>query len=501
MKTKHVRYLFSVVLALWASALSAQSHWTCDINAYQYDMTVYYDLQTNGTAVADWGNFEVAAFVGDECRGVGETMAAIVNEATVHYGYLRVRSNASAGGETVSFKVYVKNANKEVAIGSDANITFTPNGAEGLPSSPKVFNISVYQLSFPATIVGGTVYGAGSYYVGSQATARAVADNYYTFTKWIDDAGVAIMDNPYTVTMTKDLTLSPVFTPVSFTISYDLKGGALADGITNPTNYTIESEDFTLNNPTKYGYDFLGWTGTDLTAPTLQVTVVKGSYDNRSYTAQWQPIAYPITYDLAGGTVELDNPENYTIESETFTLTNPTRKGYTFAGWTGTGIDGKAMTVTISKGSSGPLAYTATWTPITYTITYDLDGGMWREGYATNPTSYTIETEAIYLVNPRKSGFSFAGWTGTGLTEPTFMVSIPKGSTGDYSFKATWSDQLLMGDVNGDGIISAVDANLCVEYLLNGSAPDFNADAADMDKNGSVTEADVTAIINKILNP
>ena len=94
MNTKYVRYLFSFVLALWASAFSAQTHWTCDINAYQYDMTVYYDLQTNGTAIADWGNFEVAAFVGDECRGVGETMAAVVNEQTVYYGYLRVRSNA-----------------------------------------------------------------------------------------------------------------------------------------------------------------------------------------------------------------------------------------------------------------------------------------------------------------------------------------------------------------------------------------------------------------------
>ena len=94
MNTKYVRLLFSVVLALWASALSAQTHWTCDINAYQYDMTVYYNLQMNGTAIADWGNFEVAAFVGDECRGVGETMAAVVNEQTVYYGYLRVRSNA-----------------------------------------------------------------------------------------------------------------------------------------------------------------------------------------------------------------------------------------------------------------------------------------------------------------------------------------------------------------------------------------------------------------------
>ena len=129
MNTKYVRYLFSFVLALWASALSAQTHWTCDINAYQYDMTVYYDLQTNGTAVADWGNYEVAAFVGDECRGLGETMAAVVNEQTVHYGYLRVRSNAQEGGETVFFKVFVKNANKEVAIGADANITFAVNGA------------------------------------------------------------------------------------------------------------------------------------------------------------------------------------------------------------------------------------------------------------------------------------------------------------------------------------------------------------------------------------
>ena len=500
MNTKYVRLLFSVVLALWASALSAQTHWTCDINAYQYDMTVYYNLQMNGTAIADWGNFEVAAFVGDECRGVGETMAAVVNEQTVYYGYLRVRSNAEAGGETVSFKVYVKNANKEVAIGDEANITFTPNGAEGLPSSPKALNIRAYQLSFTDNIVGGVVYGAGSYYAGSQATARAVADNYYNFTKWI--AGeVESTENPYVITMTKDLVLTPVFTPVTFTISYDLMGGALAEGVTNPATYTIESESFTLNNPTRTGFDFLGWTGTDLTAPTQQVTVAKGSYDNRSYIAQWSPIVFPITYNLAGGEVDGDNPESFTIESATFTLKNPTRKGYEFAGWTGTDLTEPTQTVTIPVGSMDARSYTATWTPIVYTISYELNDGVWRESYNANPTTYTIETETIYLKNPRKGGFSFAGWMGTGLLEPTIMVSIPKGSTGNFSFTATWSDQLLMGDVNSDGVVSAVDVNLCVEFLLKGEAPDFNADAADMNNSGGVDEADVTAIINKILNP
>jgi uncharacterized repeat protein (TIGR02543 family) len=145
--------------------------------------------------------------------------------------------------------------------------------------------------------------------------------------------------------------------------------------------------------------------------------------------------------------------------------------------------------------------YTATWTPIVYTISYDLDGGVWREGYNANPTTYTVEDETIYLKNPRKANYSFAGWTGTGLTEPTIMVSIPKGSINNLSFTATWSDELLMGDVNGDGVVSAIDANLCVEYLLNGNAPDFNADAADMNNSGGVDEGDVTAIINKILNP
>ena len=58
-----------------------------------------------------------------------------------------------------------------------------------------------------------------------------------------------------------------------------------------------------------------------------------------------------------------------------------------------------------------------------------------------------------------------------------------------------------MGDVNSDGVVSAVDVNLCVEFLLKGEAPDFNADAADMNNSGEVDEADVTAIINKILNP
>ncbi|MBQ7196513.1 MAG: InlB B-repeat-containing protein, partial [Synergistaceae bacterium] len=73
------------------------------------------------------------------------------------------------------------------------------------------------------------------------------------------------------------------------------------------------------------------------------------------------PISYTITYDLDGGTLETPNPASYTIESSDFTLANPTKESYDFAGWTGTGLDSAALSVTIANGSTGNKEYTATW--------------------------------------------------------------------------------------------------------------------------------------------
>ena len=128
------------------------------------------------------------------------------------------------------------------------------------------------------------------------------------------------------------------------------------------------------------------------------------------------------------------NPTTYTAESDAITLTNPTRDGYVFAGWTGTGLTEPTKTVTIPAGSTGNRTYTATWAEI-FTITYDLDGGTVA---TANPTTYTALSDNITLNNPTRDSYAFAGWTGTDLTEPTMTVTIPKGSTGDRSYTATW---------------------------------------------------------------
>ena len=187
------------------------------------------------------------------------------------------------------------------------------------------------------------------------------------------------------------------WTPITYNLTYDLASGALPEGKTNPATYTIETEDITLVNPERTGYEFAGWTGTGLDKATVE----------------------------EGDT----NPASYTIESEAITLKNPTREGYTFAGWTGTGIEGTSMAVTIAAGSTGVRSYTATWTPITYNLTYELANGVLPEG-KTNPATYTIETADFTLINPERTGYEFAGWTGTGLDKATVEVKIAKGSIG-----------------------------------------------------------------------
>ena len=219
----------------------------------------------------------------------------------------------------------------------------------------------------------------------------------------------------------------------TYKINYDLNGGTL-DNIVS--EYNVEN-DITLGVPTRTGYTFVGWTGTGISTATKNVTINKGSTGNRSYTANWTPTNYTITYNSNGGTIS-GQKTSYNIESESFELVTPTRTGYTFVGWTGTGINTATKNVTINKGSTGNRSYTANWTPTNYTITYNSNGGT----ISGQKTSYNIESESFELVTPTRTGYTFVGWTGTGISTATKNVTINKGSTGNRSYTANWVDDI-----------------------------------------------------------
>ena len=232
------------------------------------------------------------------------------------------------------------------------------------------------------------------------------------------------------------VTLNATFSAINYTIGYDLAGGSVASA--NPTTYTIESSAITLNNPTKPGYTFAGWTGTGLAEPTTSVTIAAGSTGDLAYTATWTPTVYNIVYTMDGGTATPANPTTYTIETEDFTLTNPSKTGYTFKGWKLNGEGDALMTVTIEQGSTGHLAYTATWQVNQYTITFNSDGGS-----AVDPITQNYGTTVTLPADPTKSGYNFAGWT------PELPETMP---AENITVTATWTKKTYTVSITGDGV-------------------------------------------------
>ena len=251
--------------------------------------------------------------------------------------------------------------------------------------------------------------------------------------------------------------------PVTITNGTGVKSVYLSTSST-ATSGSLSGTEFT-NGSTVYGFAELakgyksksGWSKVSGTADTEGAKYRIGSKTVSSAqdfgTVSADLISYSIGYTLNGGSVSGTNPTSYNVTSNDITLINPTRTGYTFKGWSGTGLSGDTNTsVKISKGSIGNRTYTANWTPINYTIGYTLNGGT-----ATNPTSYNIETATFTLNNPTRTGYTFAGWTGSNGSTPQTSVSVAKGSIGDRTYNANWEliNYNLTYELNGGEVASA----------------------------------------------
>ncbi len=154
-------------------------------------------------------------------------------------------------------------------------------------------------------------------------------------------------------------TLTVQWTAPTYTVTLHANGGTINSG--NVTEYTYGVGAALPTDVTRTGYTFKGWYDNENLTGSPVTAIGDTETGNKEYWAKWEINQYTITYDLAGGTAE-GNPNTYTVEMDTFTLKNPTRPGYTFTGWSGTGLDGENnMTVTIPRGSTGERRYTAHW--------------------------------------------------------------------------------------------------------------------------------------------
>ena len=186
--------------------------------------------------------------------------------------------------------------------------------------------------------------------------------------------------------------------------------------------------------------------------PAVSLSISEGN-DAVSFLMPYAPLTltltadklYTVTMDTAGG--DPIRPIQYTVESEAFQLPTPVRTGYIFLGWTGEGIAEPQKTIEIPQGSTGDRTYTANWQVIEYTIITLLEGG---NAGTSEVYFYTVE-QTVTLPTPTRTGYTFLGWTGEGITTPQPNVTIPKGSTGDKTYIENWklTEYNITMDLNG----------------------------------------------------
>lgn len=242
-----------------------------------------------------------------------------------------------------------------------------------------------------------------------------------------------------------------------YTLTYNLDGGSAV----NPKEYSIDDGTFSLANPTKTGYTFVGWTSEEISTPTKTVTIKKGSIGNKEFTAHWSANTYNVTYDANGSTAS-KTTENIVFNTNISLPTVIEKDHYTFGGW----YYGNQKVEDGAWKIDGNVTIVARWIPIPYSIIYNIDNGQ-----TTNPATYTIE-DNIVLFAPTRDGYTFTGWTGTDLTAQTMNVVIPVGEFGAREYTAHWTPTAytISYELGGGGIANNP-TTYTIEQTLTLSAP------------------------------
>ena len=421
-------------------------------------------------------NLQIAIFVYNEESGHTESISADSFEATVTEKIAK-KDGAYSEDIDVSFSLDGLNLDKINATDITAQVTYKTKSQS--PATIKVngTNCTYVEKGKSDAAVDGTSYYAHTFKVGSLEAGTVMsgqsdysfklnlnsvkADDFptefllevscnakteglipFSYAQYMAFTAEGSSDPEPQPDPTPDPEPTPDPTPdpdpevTLYTITYNLDGGSLAEGVTNPDEYGEASATFTLNKPIKSGYTFAGWTGTGLNEATTEVTITKGSTGDRTYTANYTLTEYKISYITDGGVFAdgVASPTLYTVE-DAFSIPTPTKTYYNFNFWVDS--DG-AHAYTIVPGTTGDKTLTASYTPKYFAISYDLADGSLAEG-VTNPASYSIESQKITLNNPTKTGYSFVGWSGTGIDGLASDVTIIQGSTGDRSYVASWT--------------------------------------------------------------
>ena len=262
------------------------------------------------------------------------------------------------------------------------------------------------EVSYPMARIG-----TGVYKVSSTAQAPIVNDGYDIYIGEMQVAGIVVSGGKAIV----DLDY--------FTVSFD-----------TGCDIQIPSQKVIVNgyvqepqNINRAGYDLTGWKkgNVDWNFYT-QVTEIT------TLTAQWAPKTYTVTLNTNNGTINSGNVTQYTYNVAANLPTDVTRDGYDFAGWyANSQFTGDSVSA-IAAGEYGNKEYFAKWDLVTYTVTFEAQGGT-----PVDSLTYNVESQTFALpTNTSKTGYHLSGWY---VSDPASSITqIAQGTHENMALKANW---------------------------------------------------------------
>lgn len=207
---------------------------------------------------------------------------------------------------------------------------------------------------------------------------------------------------------------------------------------------------------------------------------------------------YSITYELNGGTAS--NPTSYTKNDEV-SISNPTRNGYTFVGWTGTGLTDPTKDLVISKGSTGAREYTAHWTANLYTVLFNANTGQGN----MNPVTFTYDVSDYLPSNEfTKTDSKFICWNtkpdGSGVSYNNEALVKNLSPEGNVTLFAQWASSSSYAMLKDGRFVNGIMKQLAGNSNANYS--DVNNTIMSIERSDNPAPAQATVVsVKSIYSP
>lgn len=270
-----------------------------------------------------------------------------------------------------------KQASVEITVRKPITITFDANGGN-------------------CTVKERGAYSG--YAIGNLPTAER---ENYAFAGWYTErnGGVrASEDSAYTA----DTTLYAHWEGLPFTIIFDANGGECE---TESRTAKVGAELGALPTPTKAYYTFRGWYTDAQFGDEVTAEYTHPNTDDLRLYAHWTANSYTMTFDKNGGACDTAVRLGV-VDSPIGDLPVATRDYYIFDGWFTEADGGDEITEDYVRNTDLPIRVYAHWTPMTYIMEFDANGGVCE---VSNKT-YFVDTDIGELPVPTRDGYNFSGW-------------------------------------------------------------------------------------------